>query len=161
MRRSGHPRTVTITALWVFLLGMWNVWRAVELSSRLRLFLELGSTLDPRIRLGMAAIWAALFFALTILLWQRRPAVRRMLPVSLLLYALYRLSLLAFFVPAPAARRGWPATAVLYSAALGWTVWALYRPANAHIWKTAEEAHGKAATKAARKAARKAKTDEE
>jgi len=88
----------------------------------------------------MAAIWAVFFIALAALLWQGRPAVRRLLPVSILLYALYRLSLLAFFVPAPAARRGWPATAVLYAAALGWTVWVLYRPANEYVWKTAEEA---------------------
>lgn len=119
---------------------MWNVWRAVEVKGRLRLLLELDSTLDPRIRLGMAVMWAGLFMALAVLLWQRRAVVRRLLPISLLLYALYRLPLLAFFVPAPAARRGWPATAVLYAVALSWTVWALHRPANAHVWKTAREA---------------------
>lgn len=134
MRRSGHPRTVTITALGVFLLGMWNVWRAVEVSSRLRLLLELDSTLDPRIRLGMAVMWATLFVVLTVLLWRRRPIVRRLLPISLLLYALYRLALLAFFVPAPAARRGWPTTAALHAAAVGWTLWVLYRPANEYVW---------------------------
>ena len=141
MRRSVRPRTVTITALGVFLLGTWNVWRAVEVSSRLRLLLELGSTVDPRIRLGMAVIWAVLFVALAVLLWQRRPAVRRLLPISLLLYALYRLALLAFFVPAPAARRGWPTMAALHAAALGWTLWVLYRPANDHVWKTASRTH--------------------
>ena len=139
MRGSGRPRSVTITALWVFLLGTWNVWRAVEVSGRLRLLLELGSTLDPRIRVGMAAIWAVLFIALAVLLWQGRAAVRRLLPISLALYAVYRLSLLAFFVPAAAARRGWPVTVVLYAVALAWTVWALYRPANDHFWKTAKD----------------------
>ena len=144
MRRPGHPRTVTITALGVFLLGMWNVWRAVELSSHLRLFLTLDPTLDPRIRLGLAVIWAVVFVVLAALLWLRRPAVRQVLPISLVLYALYRLSLLAFLMPAPAARRGWPATAALYAAALMWTLWALYRPANDQHWKAANEAANKA-----------------
>ncbi len=152
MRRFGHPRTVTITALWVFLLGMWNVWRAVEVSNRLGLLLELGSTLDPRIRLGMAVVWAVLFIVLAALLWKGRSAVRRLLPLSLLLYALYRLSLMAFFMPAPAARRGWPTIAVFYIAALGWTLWVLYRPANEHVWETANRRNEETANKAANEA---------
>lgn len=94
----------------------------------------------------MAVFWAVLFITLAVLLWLRRPAVRWLLPISLVMYALYRLSLLAFFVPAPAARRGWPVTAVLYAAALGWTVWVLYRPASDDVWKAAKKAAGRTQT---------------
>lgn len=135
MSTPRRPFFVTVTACGVFLLGMWNAWRALALVRQRRLLIQLDPTLHPDARLVMAVIWTATFVTVAAALWQRRPIVRLALPVSLFLYALYHLLLSLFFVRAPAARLGWQADALLYAAAVAWAVWVAYRPAHGNCWR--------------------------
>ena len=111
------------------------MWRALVLFRSAGLLLALGVSLDPRVRLAMALIWTLLFIGLALGLLWRRPLARWLLPLSLLLYAVYNLAVLALFVRSPAARAGWPLDLVLYGLALAWTGWALHRPAVAEYWQ--------------------------
>lgn len=134
MVKSRRPHSVTILALGGFLLGLWNLWRAVTLVRQVALLLELGSHLDPRVRLTLSLFWALWFILLAGLVWTRRPVVQWLFPLSFLLYSVYHLALLAFFMPAAAARQGWPATAVLFLSVLLWSTWVVRRPAYAQYW---------------------------
>jgi hypothetical protein len=118
-----------------FLLGLWNLWRALTLLRQLPLLLELEPYLDPRVRLLVAFIWGLWFLLLAGALWLRRPPVRWLFPLSFFLYMIYHLSLLVLFMPAPAASQGWPAALALYLGALLWSVWVLYWPAHAAYWR--------------------------
>ncbi|MFW6183042.1 MAG: hypothetical protein ACOC8X_04530 [Chloroflexota bacterium] len=135
MSRPRRPFFVTITAVGVFLLGMWNAWRTIELAQQSTFLLQLGVRPNPYARLVMALIWSILFLTLAVALWQRRPLVRRLLPLSLLLYAIYHLMLLALFVQAPAARQGWQVDVLLYAAAILWATWVVFRPAYRTYWR--------------------------
>lgn len=133
-----RPFFVTITTAGVFLLGMWNAWRALILLQESNLLMQLDVTLNPFVRSTMALIWSFLFMSLAFALWRRRAIVRRVLPLSLLLYAVYHMLLLAFFIHAPAARQGWQASAALYAAAIVWTTWVVRRPAYDSYWRQAK-----------------------
>lgn len=135
MVESSRPRSVTILTLGGFLLGLWNLWRAVTLIRQVPLLLELGSVLDPRVRLTIALLWAFWFPVLAGVLWLRRPAARWLFPLSLSVYSVYHLALLAFFMPTATARQGWPATATLFLTLLLWSVWVLGRPAHRSYWR--------------------------
>lgn len=139
MVKSSRPRSVTILTLGGFLLGLWNLWRVLVLIPQSPLLIELGAHLDPRVRLVIALFWASWFTLLASGLWLRRPAVRWLFPLSFLLYTIYHLSLLAFFMPAPAARQGWQGTLVLFLSALLWSTWVLRRSAHTSYWR--EPAH--------------------
>ena len=134
MEKTGHPRTLLLTLIGFFLLGLWNALRTIVLAEQSSFLLELGSHLDPRLRLGAALFWAFLFVALAVALLRRRPAARLWLPLALLSYALFRLAMVALFATASAARRGWQLTLLLFILAFVWTVWSLWRPANRHYW---------------------------
>ncbi|HSM57989.1 MAG TPA: hypothetical protein VK879_17675 [Candidatus Sulfomarinibacteraceae bacterium] len=138
MSKPRRPFFVTITAVGVFLLGTWNGWRTIELAQQSTFLLQLGVRPNPYARLVMALIWSILFLTLAVALWQRRTVARRLLPFSLLLYAIYHLILLALFVQAPAARQGWQATVLLAVAAILWTTWVAYRPAYRTYWRDQE-----------------------
>lgn len=135
MVKSRRPRSVTILTLGGLLLGLWNLWRALTLIRQSPLLLELGVHVDPRVRLVIALFWATWFVLLAIGLWQRRATVRWLFPLSFLLYSIYHLSLLAFFMPAPAARQGWQASVVFFLSVLLWSTWVLRRPAHATYWR--------------------------
>ncbi len=123
MSVSRRPLSDLITALGLFVLAIWNFWRASIIAQQ-RVYLEqIGTTLHPGVRLGLALIWALIFLALAAAVWRRRRATRILLPVAVLLYGAYQLLLLAF-MPAPAARQGWPLQLLAWTAALGWVVWA-------------------------------------
>ena len=139
MVTSGRPLSITITILGAFLLGMWNIWRTLTLFRQRNLLLALGVNLDPRIRLVMALIWSLLLLALVVALWQRRPLVRWLLPLSLFLYALYRMGLLAFFVQSAVVRQGWPTDVVFYTGTIAWATWALHRPGSRSYWRGPED----------------------
>lgn len=97
--------------------------------------LALGIIPDPRIRLVIAVIWALIFFTLTIALRRGRPRTRRVIPVSLLLYALFELGLLLIFVRAPTARRSWMLNSITYGCMTVFAFWALNRPAATSYFK--------------------------
>jgi hypothetical protein len=122
-----QPVSVTITAWLVFLLGIANVWRAAGLARQSDMLLSLGSTFDPRLRLGLALMWALLFAAALFVLWRRWALARLITPALALLYGLYQLGLIGLFYRSEAARRGWLASAGLYLALFGLTTWLLNR----------------------------------
>lgn len=142
MLPARRPLSVTVTAVGVFLLGAWNVWRSVELARQRDLILALEPSLDPLALLVFAIVWALVFVALAVALWRGLPPVRPWLPLALAAYALYQMLLVAFFVRSPLSRQGWQFDLLLYVVAIAWTVWVLYRPAQRAYWKVDREAGG-------------------
>ncbi len=124
-----RPRTVTITLWGVFILGAWNVGRALTLGQQSRLLLEFGVVPDPRWRLIIALMWSSLFWGLTILLKRKRPITRQAIPLLILVYALFELGFLFFFAQAMPARRAWLVNMVFYGILFLFVSWALNRPA--------------------------------
>lgn len=134
MSEPRRPFSLTITTVGIFLLAMWNVWRATIVAQQQGMLQELDPTLDPRVRIVLAAIWALVFFLLALALWQRRAAVRIVMPMALGLYGAAHLTLLFLAAPAPAARQGWLLQFVGLVLATGWTVWVCLRPAHRDVW---------------------------
>ena len=122
-----RPLTVTLTLWGVFLLGVWNAGRAIAWGRQSNILLALGATPDPRLLLVIAVVWGLVFLGLALMLWQRRPFVRQAVPISLTLYAIYRLSLLLFFAQVPLNRQGWLLYSMVYLAVIVFTQWALNR----------------------------------
>ena len=58
--------------------------------------LALNVTLDPRIRLVIAFVWAVIFVGVAGAMWWKRPFIQRALPLTLTLYAITELILLLF-----------------------------------------------------------------
>lgn len=129
-----RPLSLTITALGIFLLAMWNLWRAWIIAQQSRLLEQIGVTLDPHVRLTLAVVWALAFLLLAGGLWRRRAVVRIFLPLAVLLYGGCQL-LLLLFAPAPAARQGWVLQLLVYLAAGAWTAWLCLRPAHRDWWR--------------------------
>ncbi len=127
--------SVTIIALGGFLLGGWNLWRALLLWRRRSLLTALEVSLDPAWRALLALVWAALFLLAAVALWQGRGQWRWLLPAGLALYALYQTCLLFIFARSPLARQGWGASLFAYVLALLAATWALYRPALRPYWR--------------------------
>jgi hypothetical protein len=131
-----RPVSVTLTAVLIFTLALINVWRFVALSGQLTLLLELGGSIDPRWRMGLALVWAVLLLDTAAAIWRRRARSRTVAPLILFLYATYELNLLAWFVQSPVARQGWLADLLFYLLAIGWSSWALNRTAARSYFKT-------------------------
>ena len=133
--KANRPRRVTITALGVFLLGVWNGWRAVTLAQQNELLLGLALRPDPRVRLALALMWAVFFCTLAIGIVRRQRWTRPAGFVSILLYALYNLILLVGFVQSAVVRQAWPAWLLLYVAALLFVAWSFYGPGSGTYWQ--------------------------
>lgn len=129
MSAPRRPLSLTITILGIFLLAVWNLWRAWIVAQQSALLMEIGVTLDPRLRLALALAWALIFLLLTVGLWQQREVARILLPATVLLYGGYHLFLL-LFTPAPAARQGWALQLLVLTAAGGWSLWVSLRTAH-------------------------------
>ncbi|MEW5985632.1 MAG: hypothetical protein AB1791_03265 [Chloroflexota bacterium] len=106
-----------------------NVWRAYALGGQSDLLIELGASVDPRLRLVMALVWAVVWLGLAVALWRRRPFTRLALPVAWLLYVLYHLALLFFFVRSSVAQAGWLGYTLPALFILLYVTWVLNRPA--------------------------------
>jgi hypothetical protein len=113
----------------VFLFGVWNVGRVVILIQQSSLLIELTSKPDPRFRLVMALLWAILFGALVIGLWWKRPFTRRTIPITLLLYAVYELSLTTIFAQAPLAHNSWRINGIFYTIVILFSWWVMRQTA--------------------------------
>jgi hypothetical protein len=124
-----------MTALGGFLLGGWNLWRAILLIRRRPVLTSLEVSPDPLWRATMALFWVVLFVIAAIALWQRRGRWRWLLPLGLASYALYQFGLLLLFAQSPLARQGWGASLFAYALALVAAMWALYRPAIRPYWR--------------------------
>lgn len=129
MSAPRRPLSLTITFLGIFLLAVWNLWRAWIVAQQSALLVEIGVTLDPRLRLVLALVWGLIFLWLAVALWQRRKVARILLPATVLLYGGYHL-LLLLFTPAPAARQGWALQLLFLIAAAGWSLWVSRRRVN-------------------------------
>lgn len=116
-------------AVGVLLLGLVNIYRALILFQQTDLQLGLGVSLDPRVRMVIAVIWSIVLIALAAALWIRKPLTRVLVPVLLLVYAIYRLALVGIFAESAYVRESQIATAVLYGVAIALTSWALNRKA--------------------------------
>jgi hypothetical protein len=124
-RQSNRPLSVTLLTWGVFLLGLVNAWRAVALFKQSKLLLNLGATLDPRLRMFFALIWALVFLAISLSIWRRWKAARFVTPIFLILYAAYQFGLIRFFSQTFGVNDNWQTDIVLYTAALIFTIWAL------------------------------------
>lgn len=124
------PMRVTIALGGILALGCWNLGRAIALWQQLPLFRQLEMAPNPAGRLLMAIVWGVLFISLAILGWRHRPVLSPAIPLTLTLYALYHLSLLAFFVQSAVARQSWPIQVIGYLLAILFTVWGLSRSDN-------------------------------
>lgn len=94
---STRPRSVTLALIWVFLLGVWNFGRVLALYQQMDLLLKLTVQPDPRFRLAMALVWGFVFMGLWWLVRKKRPFTRKLLPLILILYAVYELGLTILF----------------------------------------------------------------
>lgn len=135
MSEPRRPLSLTITAVGIFLLAMWNFWRAWMVAQQRALLQELEATLDPRMRLALALLWGIVFLSLAVGLWRRQRAVRKALPAALLCYGVMHLILLFLFAPAPAARLSWPLQVLALLLATGWTTWVCLRKAHHDVWR--------------------------
>ena len=125
-----RPRSVTVTLLGVFLLGVWNAGRVLALYKQSDLLLALEIKPDPRARMLLAAVWTMLFWGATVALWQKRPLTRPGIPFLLLFYALYKFTLLALYIRVPMSGQEWLWYILFYVIAISFTYWALNRAAT-------------------------------
>jgi len=85
-RSVERPRSVTLVAWGVFLLGMVNGWRAIAIFKQRQLLLQWNASIDPAYAAIASVISFLLFIVATILIFRRWPACRWAIPVLLLLY---------------------------------------------------------------------------
>jgi hypothetical protein len=126
---SPRPLAVTITLWGVFLLGVWNMGRVVAIIQQSNVLSELNNKIDPRIRLVAALLWALWLGGMVIALRQRRPFTRRAIPITLLLYAVYELSLTITFAQNQPAQSSWRLNGLFYLVVIIFSTWALNRTA--------------------------------
>jgi len=125
--KEKRPRSVTITLLGVMLLGAWNAAKAFATAQQVTLLLALNLTPDPRLLLVIAAGWMVLFWAAAIALWQRHAFTRWLIPLLLILYALYELVLQGLFVPIPISGQSWLLRILIYGVIILFAIYALNR----------------------------------
>ena len=127
---SSRQRSVILVVIGVLTLGLVNIVRAVSLYRLSDLQLELGVSLDPRLRMILSIIWAAILIASAIVIWMRKPRTRIVVPVILAVYAIYRLAIIGIYAQSEYARSNQLVTVVLYSGVILFAVWALNRRAS-------------------------------
>lgn len=103
--------------------------RVVAIIQQSNILIELNNKIDPRIRLWVALIWALWFGGMAIALRQRRPFTRRAIPITLLLYAVYELSLTIIFAQIQPGQRSWLINTLFYLILITFSYWALNRTA--------------------------------
>ena len=129
-KRHSRPKRVTI-ALWcVFLIGMWNVGKAITFYAQKQYLLTLEITPDPRVLLTGAFVWSILFLGLSLGLWRRmlrpqRPFTYKVIPVTLAIYLIYELSLLLFFAQHPISGGSWFIRIITSLLIVSFAYWAL------------------------------------
>ena len=129
--RISRPRSVTLVIFGVFVLGLVNIFRAVGLVRQSDLQLELGVTLDPRLRLIVAIFWAIVFLAITVALMLRNPKTKVIVPGVLAIYAIYRLALVGLFAQSAYSRGSLLIFVLIYGAVIIYSTWALNRKSAA------------------------------
>jgi hypothetical protein len=135
MLYARRPRSVTYAAMGGFLLGGWNLWRALLLFRRRPLLLDLEVSVDPLVRALLSLLWAIVFTAAALAILQRRSRARWWLPAALFLYLWVQFGLTWLFSKSQLAWQGWRASLLAYTVALLAAIWALYRPATRPYWR--------------------------
>lgn len=124
-----RPRAVTITLCGVFFLGVWNMGRVVAIQQQNIMLSDFNNSIAPHFRQVAALVWAVVWGSMMIALWQKRPFTRRAIPISLLLYAVYELSLTITFAQAAPAQTAWLSNGSFYLLIILYSTWALNRTA--------------------------------
>lgn len=122
---SRRPWRVTITLWGVFLIGVWNVGRAGALWQQSELLRELGARPNPTILIGLAIIWAVVWFGWSVALWQKRPFTHYAIPTTLIIYGLYEISLLTWLAATPPPQQGWRFHILLFTIMTLFSLWSL------------------------------------
>ncbi len=137
-QHRSRPFGVTLVTWGVFFLGLANSWRAFALYRQGGLLLELGVSLDPRLRLLLALIWALLFFMATAALLKKWAPARAITPMILVGYAVYEVGLARLFTRPASLPADWSAIVILYALAILFTSWALNRKAARRYFESEE-----------------------
>lgn len=122
-KRSIAERVV----LWgVVLMALWNLGRAAVLISQMKWVAGLTPWPDPRLRTGLAVVWAVLFFAAALGLILRLSWVRAIIPILLAFYGVYELVMMITYAASM------PSNLLmlvyfLFVVVVGWVMW---RPAG-------------------------------
>jgi len=135
-RRQDPPTSVTLVNWGVFLLGLANGWRVLGLYQQSEVLLGLDPSLDTRVQMTLALVWAVLFLVMAFFLRRKQPWVRFAIPFLMLIYALYQLLFLRAFVQTAEAQGGGMAFALFYGLAILFTTWTLNsRSTRAYYYK--------------------------
>ena len=103
--------------------------RVVAIYQQSNVLSELNNRIDPRLRLGVALIWAIVFGGVMLALRRKRPFTRRAIPITLLLYAVYELSLTITLAQTEPAQSSWLINGIFYLFIILFSTWALNRTA--------------------------------
>ena len=134
-----RPRSVTLVAWGVFLLGIINGWRAVTIFRQRRLLLDLDVTLDPAVVAVAAAVWSLLFVAAAVIIYRRHPASRWLTPLLLAAYALFGFALTAIWGEAPESGGGLRLTTFFSIVIIIFVIWVLNRKAAREYFVTEQK----------------------
>ena len=135
--RRAWPATIT---LWgVFLIGVWNAGRAYALWQQADLLRELGARPNPTILIGLAIIWALIWFGWGVMLWQKRPFTCYTIPATLIIYALYEISLLTWLAATPPPQQGWRFHTLLFTIMTLFSMWSLNNPTALIYYRLTED----------------------
>ena len=127
--RRKRPLTVTIMLMGVIFLGAWSAAQALAMARQSSLLLALNIKPDPRLLLVISAAWTILFWGSAVALWRRAALTRWLIPLLILLYALYDLLLQGLFVQTPITGQGWLLRILLYDVAILFALYSLNRRA--------------------------------
>ena len=103
--------------------------RVVAIYQQSDVLSELNNKIDPLFRLVAALVWAIVFGGMIVTLRQKLPFTRRAIPIILLLYAVYELSLTTTLAQTPPAQNSWLSNGAFYLLIVLFSTWALNRTA--------------------------------
>ena len=103
--------------------------RVVAIYQQSDVLSELTNRIDPHVRLSAALVWAIVFGGVMVALRQKRPFTRRAIPITLLLYAVYELSLTLALAQTTSAQNSWLVNGLFYLLLILFSIWGLNRTA--------------------------------
>ena len=103
--------------------------RVVAIYQQSDVLSELTNRIDPRLRLSAALVWVIVFGGVMVALRQKRPFTRRAIPITLLLYAVYELSLTLTLAQTVTAQNSWLVNGLFYLLIVLFSIWGLNRTA--------------------------------
>ncbi len=122
------PKGLTLIAWGLLLLGLTNIWRSFGLWRQSDMLLELGIGPDPRLRLAISVAWAVLFGVSAVTIWTQKRLAHLLAPGVLILYGLYRMSLMFFASQSSGQDIRIIGNLIFYAALALFAGWSLNRP---------------------------------